>query len=114
MQPNKYPTLHDFIDAFASDANETGAARTEFTMKVEREPIGPEVEGTVTVIRVYPNNFEYLEHRFGLDGSVLQSPEQVEGRKQFARNEARAANEAKANADGIGGIVRAALSGGSQ
>jgi hypothetical protein len=104
---NKHPTLHDFIVAFATDANETGGARSHFEVTVDHEPVGPEVPGTVPVLTIWPRGFEYLAHKFGIEGNALATPEQVEGKKQFMRNEARAANEAaaeearKKSADGV-------------
>lgn len=91
---NKYPSLQAFVGAFASDNNETGSARRHFDLFVTDEAAGPGVEEPITVITCCPHGFDYLTHRFGLDGNSLTTPEQIEATKQQLVAAATARNEA--------------------
>lgn len=91
---NQFPTLQAFVQAFATDANETGGVRRHFDLYIDEEPVGPGVEGTITVLTCCPHSFEYLTHKFGVDGNALTTPEQIVAKKQYLVNEAIAANEA--------------------
>jgi hypothetical protein len=85
---NRFATLQAFVQAFATTDNETGDLRRHFDLYIDEEPIGPGVDGTITVLTCCPHGFEYLTHKFGVDGNALMPPEQVEAKKQFMVNEA--------------------------
>lgn len=104
---NRYPTLAALIAAFSTNDNETGAARAHYDLFVDQEPVGPGVDEKITVITVYPHSFEYLAHRFGVDGNALASPEQVEAKKQYLVNEAAVAAERQRELAASEGVVLA-------
>lgn len=90
----KFENLAAYI-AWCADgaANGTGAPRTHFDLHVVQDHVGPEVQHEITVLEVYPHGFEYMKQRFGLKdetGMALLNAEQLEGHKQFLRNDARA------------------------
>lgn len=89
---NRYPTLQAFVAAFATPDNETGDVRRQFDLFIEDEPVGPGVDSTITVLTVCPHGFEYLMHRFALDGAAMLTPEQIDAKKQFMVNEAAQRN----------------------
>jgi poly-gamma-glutamate capsule biosynthesis protein CapA/YwtB (metallophosphatase superfamily) len=113
----KFDTLRAFIDhCLDADANGTGAARNDFSVTVNDEPVGPEAgQATVRVLTIFPRNFDFMAQRFAFDltdSDSLVVNGGVELQRDFLLTQAKSeAAAARAAADLAAGTVTATLGG---
>lgn len=98
-------TLQQIIADGLSQAaiDEHGRTLTQYTITVTTEPIDVNVPGHLVVLTVAPTGFDYKAERFGIDNNTLLTAAELDARKQYLINEAKAARDAAAAAANGGG-----------